>query len=223
MLQLIGFPDRSIERTSIIESRSDDPTVTAHRSRNGEGLIVRRDALPIEDQHLIAFLVRWLPYGGASKEDLFIRFGMSPADLSRHAQRLLCSAGGRRLSSAARQALHMANPDEHVVVGESPPSETLSRVPSSRADAAIVAKVDGGGNDWPQNARCLGMPTAFFFADGAPPAERGRSDEEAKSVCKPCPVRRACLVHALQRPETYGVWGAATAAERRHMLVRRSR
>ncbi len=32
---------------------------------------------------------------------------------------------------------------------------------------------------------------------------------EAKIVCSMCPVRLQCLNWALQRPETYGVWGGA--------------
>jgi WhiB family redox-sensing transcriptional regulator len=49
------------------------------------------------------------------------------------------------------------------------------------------------------------------------PCQRGNADlwfserpselEEAKSLCQDCPARRACLAGALERRESWGVWG----------------
>lgn len=41
----------------------------------------------------------------------------------------------------------------------------------------------------------------LFFADS--PAET----EQAKALCRDCPVRRECLADALERREPWGVWG----------------
>lgn len=36
----------------------------------------------------------------------------------------------------------------------------------------------------------------------------------AKSVCKPCPVRAACLDYAVAHRERYGIWGGLEVRER---------
>lgn len=38
-------------------------------------------------------------------------------------------------------------------------------------------------------------------------AEKPSELELAKSLCQDCPARRACLAGALERRETWGVWG----------------
>jgi WhiB family transcriptional regulator, redox-sensing transcriptional regulator len=38
-----------------------------------------------------------------------------------------------------------------------------------------------------------------------------------KAVCKECPVRNECLIHALSFPEPGGIWGGLTHYERRYM------
>ncbi|MHB8670103.1 MAG: WhiB family transcriptional regulator [Acidimicrobiales bacterium] len=68
---------------------------------------------------------------------------------------------------------------------------------------------------WRQRAACRGLDPAIFY-----PA----SDEEAepaKAVCAECPVREACLEHALAHREHDGVWGGATERERRRMIRQR--
>jgi WhiB family redox-sensing transcriptional regulator len=47
--------------------------------------------------------------------------------------------------------------------------------------------------------------------------------EVAKSVCAICPVKDACLEHALAVREKSGVWGGATERDRRRMIRQRRR
>ena len=47
--------------------------------------------------------------------------------------------------------------------------------------------------------------------------------EPAKAVCAACPVREACLEHALGFREKEGVWGGATERERRRIIRQRRR
>lgn len=47
--------------------------------------------------------------------------------------------------------------------------------------------------------------------------------EPAKAVCGVCPVREACLEHALGSREREGVWGGATERERRRIVRQRRR
>ncbi|MFI6843115.1 WhiB family transcriptional regulator [Kitasatospora sp. NBC_00085] len=73
--------------------------------------------------------------------------------------------------------------------------------------------------NWQARAACRGGDTALFFH---PAGERGQAhderEQEAKRVCARCPVRRACLEHALRVHETYGVWGGLTESERAVLL-----
>jgi WhiB family redox-sensing transcriptional regulator len=75
--------------------------------------------------------------------------------------------------------------------------------------------------EWRHRAACAGNPTNLFFPVGT---SRDAIDqtEEAKAVCRPCPVRQACLAFALDTGQSEGVWGGLSEGERR-ALVRRSR
>lgn len=42
----------------------------------------------------------------------------------------------------------------------------------------------------------------------------GRPTAAARAVCAACPVRRACLAHALAHDEPWGMWGGLTTRER---------
>lgn len=78
--------------------------------------------------------------------------------------------------------------------------------------------------EWRLRARCRGLsPEVFFVADGERGAARARSEEAAKSLCRSCPVNRQCLDFAMVSGESHGIWGGATAAERRRMCGNRSR
>jgi WhiB family redox-sensing transcriptional regulator len=68
---------------------------------------------------------------------------------------------------------------------------------------------------WRKRAACQGIDPQVFFPE---------SDEdagEAKAICAMCPVRQACLEHALAHREREGVWGGATERERRRILRQR--
>ncbi|MGN8245260.1 WhiB family transcriptional regulator [Cellulomonas soli] len=56
---------------------------------------------------------------------------------------------------------------------------------------------------------CLGRDPELFH----PAQSDRRQAEEAKAVCRECPLVRECLAWALTNPEA-GVWGATTEAER---------
>lgn len=47
--------------------------------------------------------------------------------------------------------------------------------------------------------------------------------EEAKKICDVCPIREACLAHALEEKERYGMWGGTTPIERRRVERRQRR
>ena len=68
---------------------------------------------------------------------------------------------------------------------------------------------------WRQRAACRGVDPDVFY-----PASDEEA-EEAKSICRVCPVREACLEYALANRERDGVWGGATERERRRLIRQR--
>jgi WhiB family redox-sensing transcriptional regulator len=70
---------------------------------------------------------------------------------------------------------------------------------------------------WRSKAACQGLdPDIFYPLDD-------EDGDEAKAVCDVCPVREACLEHALGYREKDGVWGGATERERRRIIRQRRR
>lgn len=47
--------------------------------------------------------------------------------------------------------------------------------------------------------------------------------DEAKAICRNCPVQVRCLTFALQTRQDFGVWGGLTENERKRLLKRRTR
>lgn len=47
--------------------------------------------------------------------------------------------------------------------------------------------------------------------------------EEAKAVCRRCPLMETCLQGALERNESAGVWGGLSESERRSLKRRAAR
>lgn len=68
---------------------------------------------------------------------------------------------------------------------------------------------------WRQRAACRGVDPDVFYTVSDEEAD------EAKSICRVCPVREACLEYALANRERDGVWGGATERERRRMIRQR--
>lgn len=70
---------------------------------------------------------------------------------------------------------------------------------------------------WKVRGACAGLDPDIFFP------ETDEVADEAKSICADCSVRIACLEHALASREKDGVWGGATARERRRIIRQRRR
>ena len=69
--------------------------------------------------------------------------------------------------------------------------------------------------DWQLRARCRGLPAEVFFTtDEDRGVRRIAHEENAKRICRDCPVRAECLRHTMRADETYGIWGATTPKER---------
>ncbi|MGH9108251.1 MAG: WhiB family transcriptional regulator [Acidimicrobiales bacterium] len=70
---------------------------------------------------------------------------------------------------------------------------------------------------WRKRAACRGIDVEVFY----PLTEEEVDAVPAKAICAGCPVRQACLEHALAHREREGVWGGATERERRRIIRHR--
>ncbi|MFM9812817.1 WhiB family transcriptional regulator [Streptomyces scabiei] len=76
--------------------------------------------------------------------------------------------------------------------------------------------------DWRHQASCrVEDPELFFPIGDTGPALL--QIEEAKAVCRRCPVIERCLQWALESGQEAGVWGGLSEAERRSIRRRSAR
>lgn len=73
---------------------------------------------------------------------------------------------------------------------------------------------------WRDQAACRNNDPELFFPHGTT-GQALDQIEQAKAVCRQCPVINACLEWALQTNEQHGVWGGRSEEERRGMARRR--
>ncbi|MGV9915565.1 WhiB family transcriptional regulator [Streptomyces tendae] len=72
------------------------------------------------------------------------------------------------------------------------------------------------GADWQARSACGSEDPELFFpiGDSGPALMQA---EEAKAVCRVCPVVDRCLRWAMEAGEVHGVWGGTSESERRLM------
>ncbi len=73
--------------------------------------------------------------------------------------------------------------------------------------------------EWQYLSACRASDPETFFSPEHERGPRRRAREAvAKTWCNRCPVMSACLRHALDVREPYGVWGGLNAREREKLL-----
>lgn len=65
---------------------------------------------------------------------------------------------------------------------------------------------------WRHKAACNGKDTAYWFPEQT--NAYNPASARAVAICRSCPVQLACLTHAQEQPEHYGIWGGLTPKER---------
>jgi WhiB family redox-sensing transcriptional regulator len=80
-----------------------------------------------------------------------------------------------------------------------------------------------GTGDWRHAAGCSDTDGELFFPAGTT-GPYLLQIEEAKAICRRCPVMEQCLQWALNNRIEYGVWGGMSEDERRliHLRTRRN-
>ncbi|WP_432031514.1 WhiB family transcriptional regulator [Streptomyces antibioticus] len=76
-------------------------------------------------------------------------------------------------------------------------------------------------DNWRESAECRHEDPDLFFPIGTSGPALLQT-EQAKAVCRRCPVREACLDRAMNTDQTLGVWGGTSESERR-AIKRRAR
>lgn len=76
--------------------------------------------------------------------------------------------------------------------------------------------------DWRHRAACSDEDPELFFPIGTSGSALLQI-EEAKAVCRRCPVMGECLQWALESGQEAGVWGGLNEDERRAMKRRTAR
>lgn len=77
-------------------------------------------------------------------------------------------------------------------------------------------------DDWRDRAACRHEDPDLFFPIGTTGPAQAQT-EQARAVCRRCPVREACLEWAMDTGQATGVWGGTSETERRSLKRRRSR
>jgi WhiB family transcriptional regulator, redox-sensing transcriptional regulator len=76
---------------------------------------------------------------------------------------------------------------------------------------------------WQEMALCAGHPDPDMWFRGKGGFPNPGYSREAKQICGACPVRAECLEYALEVKEDFGLWGGATAKERKEIRRERRR
>lgn len=73
---------------------------------------------------------------------------------------------------------------------------------------------------WSNAAACRGSEGSLFYSADSAERKEDRMEREqlAKRICSGCAVREDCLHAALERHESYGIWGGLNEFERRALL-----
>jgi len=73
--------------------------------------------------------------------------------------------------------------------------------------------------NWREHAACSHEDPELFFPIGTTGPALVQ-EEQAKAVCRHCPVQEQCLRWALDTRQTIGVWGGTSENERRALKRR---
>jgi WhiB family redox-sensing transcriptional regulator len=84
---------------------------------------------------------------------------------------------------------------------------------SDMSQGLLQRRRDSADPDWRNYAACLSVDPDLFFPLGTSGASLLQIDE-AKQICRTCPVCGPCLRWALESGDA-GVWGGTTEDERR--------
>src|SRR5690606_13146858 len=94
--------------------------------------------------------------------------------------------------------------------------------PARRTPARACRPKEHELMDWRDRAACLDEDPELFFPIGnTGPALQ--QIEDAKAICRTCPVIDTCLKWALETGQDAGVWGGLSEDERRALKRRKAR
>lgn len=86
--------------------------------------------------------------------------------------------------------------------------------------AALFAEADAHIPNWQALGACKAEDPELFFPLGESTGARIQTDD-AKAVCRRCPVMERCLQWALETRQDFGVWGGLSEQDRRRIHRRK--
>jgi WhiB family redox-sensing transcriptional regulator len=98
----------------------------------------------------------------------------------------------------------------------------LRRRPAQRLSTDIDDTEEYTAMDWRHRALCRDEDPELFFPIGTSGPALVQM-EQAKAVCRRCPVMESCLDWALRSGQDSGVWGGLSEDERRALKRRQAR
>lgn len=73
---------------------------------------------------------------------------------------------------------------------------------------ALIATISGPARDWVAQAACRDADLDLFYgSDHIHPRDAKVRFDQAKAICRECPVRIECLDYALANYDRHGIWG----------------
>lgn len=88
----------------------------------------------------------------------------------------------------------------------------------------LVIGVNIEPEPWMRDAACRKRTDEFFpDPDETNKAATARLNAHAVAICRTCPVVEPCLAYAMDRNETFGVWGCMTPAQRKALRQQQMR
>lgn len=76
-----------------------------------------------------------------------------------------------------------------------------------------------GDDEWRKLSACSGTTTDTFFPTKDNHSACSFQIAMSRLTCAVCPVRRECLIFALENTEQFGIWGGVVARERRKLDI----
>ncbi len=91
------------------------------------------------------------------------------------------------------------------------PADLLTEIDGASIVATLISRINQSRPAWHGLAACQGRHDLNFFPS------RGEDGQPARKLCAACPVADACLDHAIEQPEYFGIWGGTPERQRREL------
>lgn len=177
---------------------------------------VNQHAIPQADARLLSFAIRWLPFGAASDDEIFINFGMSRQRYFLRLMEIVERFRARIHPMTAARLAEICGPLEPSLDTSVNTAQLLEQGEYNQRNQ-IARNAETW--EWQLLGRCRDEDASLFFhPDGERGHARKRRQQRAKAICAECTVAAQCRRHSLAYNERFGTWGGVSEDERNRIL-----